>query len=398
MVLRVLLLGSDPAFGKELRQHLDRVSQVLVLDGMGGPITAVSSVGRHRPDIVMVEVSEDAGAGHTCDGIAKLLEIHPDISVVAVGSGNSAELIIRAIRAGAIEFLKRPVSPPDLAKAIEKIWRIRRMPTRRGGEVGQVVSVYATKGGLGVTSLATNLAVCLAQKTPDRVLLVDLDLHQGSVTAFLNLKPTYSVQDVFGQPHRVDEAYLRGLVLRHASGLTVLPAPAAIEQARFTADQVTAGLEVIRAHFAHVVLDLPRDVGPGTIAALDQSDQILYVVGLNVPALRASANGLATLRSLGIDMRKVRVIVNRADARDEVTVKQAREVMALPIFWRAPNDYPTVVSSINEGTPFVLASPKSEIAKSLQKLSEGVAGGKAHPEEAAGWLPSIARRVFTYAG
>jgi pilus assembly protein CpaE len=397
MVLRVLLIGSDSTFGQELRQHLEGMSQLLILDGMRTLSGSVGSVGRQKPDVVMVEVPEGDSAGQTCDGIAQLLDAHPDVSVVSVGPGNSAELVIRAIRAGAVEFLKRPVASSDLALAIEKIRRIRRVPAPAQGKAGQVVSVYATKGGLGVTSLATNMAVCLAQKTPDRVLLVDLDVCQGSVTAFLNLKPTYSVQDMFGRPDRVDEAYLRGLVLRHASGLHVLPAPGALEQARFSSDQVSAGLEVIRAHFAHVVLDLPRDVGPGTIAALEQSDQILYVVGLNVPALRASANGIATLRSLGIDMRKVRVIVNRADARDEVTVKQAHEVLALPIFWRAPNDYPTVVSSINEGTPFVLASPKTEIAKSMQKLSEVVGGGIGRQGESPSWLPSFARRVFTYA-
>ncbi len=397
MILRVLLLGYDPALGNELRHHLNGGGQVLILDGMGELTTAISSVGRVRPDAVMVEVPEGDGAGPTCDGIAKLLEIHPGVPVVAVGSGTSAEGVIRAIRAGAVEFLRRPVSSPDLAIALEKVRRLRGMPAKTQGEVGQIISVYATKGGLGVTSLATNLAVCLAQKTPDHVLLADLDVHQGSVTAFLNLEPTYSVQDVFGQPHRVDHAYLKGLLLRHSSGLNVLPAPPALEQVHFTPGQVTAGLEAIRSHFAHVILDLPRDVGPGTIAALDQSDQILYVVGLNVPALRASANGLATIRSLGIDMRKVRVIVNRADARDEVTVKQAREVLALPIFWRAPNDYPTVVSSINGGTPFVLAAPRSEIAKSLQQLSEVVVRRVGDPEDVRGWLPAIARRVFTYA-
>lgn len=395
MILRILLLGTDQTFGQELHQHLETLKQVVVLRGMRDPANAVSSIGREKPEVVIVEIPGWEGADKTFDVIAKVLQVAPGSSVVAAGPANSAELVIRAIRAGAIEFLGRPVSPQDLAAAIEKIRRLHRAATGSDGKIGQVISVYATKGGLGVTTLATNLAVCLAQKAPDDVLLVDLDVHQGSVATLLNLKTTYSVQDVFGQTHRLDEAYLRSLLLRHSSALCVLPAPPTLEQAQFTPSQMVTGLEVVRSHFAHVVLDLPRDVRPGTIATLEQSDQILYVVGLNVPALRATVNGLATIRSLGIDMRKVRLVVSRADARDEVSLNRAREALGMPIFWRAPNDYPTVVSSINDGTPFVLVSPRAEIAKNMQRLSEAVARVATADTKGKGWLPSVTRRVFT---
>jgi pilus assembly protein CpaE len=395
MVLRVFLAGRNPQFGEELRQLLDTMSQVQVLDCVRDPAAAISSIGREKPDVVMVEIPEGEGASEALDGIGEMLGVAPGASIVAVGPGNSAEVVIRAVRAGAIEFLERPVSPRDLMAAMEKIRRLRPAAAAGAGQIGKIVSVYATKGGLGATTLATNLAVCLAQQV-GRTVLVDLDVHQGSVATFLNLRPRYSVVDMFAQTHRLDEAYLSGLLLRHSTGLHVLPAVPSVGQPQFTPEQMLTGLEALRSQFAHVVLDLPRDASPATFTVLEQSDLVLYLVGLNVPALRASAMGLATLRGMGIDERKVKIVVARADARDEVSVKQAGEALGMPVFWRAQNDYPTVVSSINEGTPFVLSYPRSEVAKNMQALGRVVAngGGKNGNEKDR---PSLLRRVLTFA-
>lgn len=399
MVLRVVLAGGNTQSWAELRKRLGNMSQVQVLDCVYDLTAAILSVGRERPDAVMVAIPEGEGASEALDGISAILKVAAGASIVAVGPGNSAELAIRVIRAGAIEYLEHPVSPQDLAAAMEKVRRLRPAAPARETPVSQIVSVYATKGGLGATTLATNLAVCLAQQM-GRTLLVDLDVHQGSVATFLNLKPTYSVVEMFGQTHRVDETYLNGLLLRHSSGLSVLPAVPSVGQPQFTPAQMLTGLDALRLQFAHVILDLPRDASPATFTVLEQSDVILYLVGLNVPAVRASAMGLATLRAMGIDQRKVKIVVARADARDEVSVKQAGETLGLPVFWRAQNDYPTVVSSINEGTPFVLSYPRSEVAKNVQALGRVVANGAQGNGKVNGngkGLPSLLRRVFTFA-
>jgi len=224
---------------------------------------------------------------------------------------------------------------------------------------------------------------------------VDLDLRQGGVSTLLNMRPSYSVLDAFAQSERLDESFLRGLLAQHASGLQVLAAPSQVERSRFTPEQVREGLSVIRSHFAHVVIDLPHDLDPGTIAALEESNDVLYLVGLNVPAVRAAAAGLTALRQLGIDNRKLKVIVSRADSDEEVSLRQAREALGAPVFWRIPNDYPTVLSSINQGAPLVLSSPRTAIARNVRELSGKLrhgagAGGKERE------APSLLRRVLPY--
>lgn len=394
MLLRVLVADSDPASRGQLRHHLEAIEQVIVVGEVGGPAEAVS-VAKNGTNVAIVEVPEGARQAQAIDCIAQLLRLRPGISVMASGSGGSADLVIRAVRAGAVEFIRRPISREELAAAIEKVRRLQSAFPPAQDDVGGITSVYATKGGLGVTTLAANLAVCLAQQAEESTILIDLDLRQGGVTTLLDLRPIYSVLDAFGQTHRLDEAFLRGLLVRHACGLYVLPGPSEIGQVRFTPEQIREGLQLIRSHFARVVLDLPHDLDPGTIMALEESDEILYLVGLNVGALRAAAAGLAALQSLGIDRSEVKVVLARTDAREDVSPGQAQEALGVPIFWRIPNDYRTVVSSINRGTPLVLSSPRTEVARNLQKLGETLVREPAPRDDGKDRSFSLLRHIWT---
>jgi pilus assembly protein CpaE len=167
-----------------------------------------------------------------------------------------------------------------------------------------------------------------------------------------------------------------------------------IERSHFTPEQIREGFAVIRSHFAHVVVDLPHDLDPGTIAVLEESDEILFMVGLSVPAVRVAAAGLQAMRHLGIDREKVKVVVSRADAREEVSLRQASEALGVPVFWRIPNDYPTVLSSINEGSPFVLSSPRTEIARSIRQLGEKMRHGPETRGRTTAESTSLLRRVL----
>lgn len=394
MLLRILVMDTDTATRRQLRQHLERMHGTTVVGEAGAPAEALG-VAKKGVDVAIIEVPEGPGEESALDFIAQLVRLIPGVSVMATGPDGSADLVIRAVRAGAVEFLRRPISQDDLTAAIEKVRRLRKGSAPADPTVGRVVSVYALKGGLGSTTLATNLAVSLAQSEPDAVIAVDLDLRQGGVSTLLNLRSQYSVLDAFAQSERLDESFLRGLLARHASGLQVLTAPSLVERSRFTPEQVREGLGVIRSHFAHVVIDLPHDLDPGTIAALEESNDVLYLVGLNVPAVRAAAAGLTALRQLGLDNRKLKVVLSRADSDEEVSLRQAREALGAPVFWRIPNDYPTVLSSINQGTPLVLSSPRTEIARNLKELSAKLKSGvqaKRQEREAASFL----RRVLPY--
>ena len=157
-------------------------------------------------------------------------------------------------------------------------------------------------------------------------------------------------------------------------------------------EQVQAGIEILRSHFDQVILDLPHDMDPGTISVLEASDMILFLVGQNVSALRLGTAGLGVFRHLGLDLQKVKLVVMCERAGEDVTLKQVREMIGVPIYWKMPSDYPTVVTAINSGKPLVTALPRSKIAKSLKRLSDTLANQQ--PAEPSAKRPASLLRLL----
>ncbi len=394
--LRTIIVDSDADSTAALKRILAASPSVVLVGEFVNARQAAHEAPARRPDLVIVEVDE-AGPTSVAEQpawvIASLMRALPGAAIFATGQSTSADFVIEVIRAGALEFIRRPVEREDLISALEKVVRLRRgVPAAR--QPGRITSVFSTKGGLGVTTMATNLAVCLAERAQGSTILVDLDTRQSDVSTFLNLQPSYSILDALENLERLDESFLRGLVTKHSSGLAILPGPSRMERSHLTAEQVQAGLDVIRAHFDHVVLDLKHDMDPATIAALEASDTILFLTGLNVSALRSGAAALAAFRHLGLGLQKLKVVVMREGTGNDVTTKHAREALGLPIHWRTPSDYPTVVASINTGTPVVTASPRSKVARNLRELAEQLARGPRPAAEAASSrVASLARRL-----
>lgn len=363
--LRIVIIDPDEAARAGVRRALAGMSSIVV-DGEYADVSPALLVAlAHRADVLIVGVGDDVMP------VERLARALPNTAILAMGPMTSAELVIKTIRAGAVEFLSRPVQRGDLEAALEKLARVR-LGVALQRRSARVTSVFSTKGGLGATTMAINLAVCLAERYRGKTLLVELDTRPSDVATFLDLKPTYSVLDALGNLSRLDESFLHGVLMRHESGLSVLPGPIRMERADINAEQVRAVLEILRSHFDHIVLDLRHDLDPGTIAGLEVSDIILYLTGPNVAALRSSAAGLAALRHLGLDLNRVHAVLMREGTGDDVTLKHVQEALGIPIYWKTPSDYGAVISAINHGRPVVSASPRSKIAANLGQLSEAL--------------------------
>lgn len=373
--LRTVIIDADDSARAAVRSILGGINSIVVVAEYTDLSQALRAAPAHRADAVIVGIGEDAAP------IEHLTRAVPEAAILAMGPVTSAEFVIKAIRAGAVEFLRRPVERGDLVAALEKLVRVRRgvVPQRRSA---RVTAVFSTKGGLGATTVAINLAVCLAERTASQTLLLELDSRPSDVATFLDLKPSYSVLDALENISRLDESFLHGLLIKHESGLSVLPGPITMERAHLDAERVQAVIEILRSHFDHIVVDLRHDLDPGTIAGLEASDTILYLTSPNVAALRSSAAGLAALRHLDLDLRRIRAVLMREGTGEDVTLKHVREALQLPIYWKTPSDYGAAVAAINHGRPVVSASPRSKIAVNLRQLSAALGTAAAPGPEA----------------
>ena len=374
--LRAVLVDSDAGARAATRRLLVDIPTVTLVGEYSGLAEALLHAAATRPDLLVVEVDADESpaASPAVTAIEQLARKLPETAILATGHGVSAELVVRVLRAGALEFLRRPVERVDLVAALEKLARFRGSALPRNP--GRITSVFAAKGGLGATTLAINLGVSMAERAEGKTLLVELDTRQSDIVTFLDLRPRYSILDVVENIGRMDESLLRGLLTRHASGLWTVPGPTRLERGQLSPEQVSGSIEVLRSYFDHVLMDLRHDFDPGTIAALEASDVILFVTSLDVAALRSGAAALAAFRHLGLDSKKIKVVVMRDGSGDDVTVRHARNTLGLSVYWRTPNDYQTVVASINAGRPVVSASPRAKISKNLRELAETLCGNE----------------------
>jgi pilus assembly protein CpaE len=370
--LRAVLVDSDAGARAATRRLLADIPTITLVGEYGSLAEALLHAAATRPDLLVVEVDGDKSAAPAVTAIEQLARKLPETAILAMGHGLSAELVIRVLRAGALEFLRRPVERVDLVAALEKLARFRGAAPQRNP--GRITSIFAAKGGLGATTLAINLGVSMAERVEGKTLLLELDNRHSDIVTFLDLKPRYSIHDVIENLGRMDESLLRGLLTRHASGLWTVPGPTRLERGQFSPEQVNGTVELVRSYFDHVLIDLRHDFDPGTVAALEASDVILFVTSLDVAALRSGAAALAAFRHLGLDTKKIKVVVMRDGTGDSVTIKHARNALGLPIYWRTPSDYQTVVASVNAGRPVVSASPRAKISKNLRELAETLWG------------------------
>jgi pilus assembly protein CpaE len=391
-LLRTIIIDSDEDSRANLQRIIAGTASVIVGE-FGNISEALRTAPAYRPDVVIAEIPLDQGRNGdgASSAIEHLARVLPDSAILVTGPTQSAHLVIQVMRAGALDFVARPVKQDDLREALQKVARSRPSVAVQQ-RMGLVISVYSAKGGTGVTTVATNLAVCRAKRSPGRTVLVDLDTRQSDIATFLNLRSQYSVLDAFENIGRMDESFLRRLLTEHSSGLLVLPGPAPMDRVKLRPEQVQAGLEILRSYFDQVILDLPHDMDAATAAALETSDAIFFLAGQNVSALRLGTSGIAALRRLEVDLKKVRLVVMRERTGEDPTFKQVRDMFGIPIFWKIPSDYSTVLAAINNGDPLVTAMPRSKLAKNLNQLSDTLADQEpAKPSEKG---PALLTRAF----
>src|SRR4029453_10536529 len=219
--LRAIVVDADPESRATLRGVLTSNRATMFVAEYPNITEALTDAPARGADLLIVQLPRhgDAvdieGAERALDDLSRAL---PEAVIFATAPPVSAEFVIRVIRAGAVEFLTRPLERADVLAAIDKI--VRRRGAAARGRGGKITAVFSAKGGLGVTTIATNLAVCLATaQASSNVPLVDLSSRQSDVSTFLNLRPTYSVLDAFENIGRMDESFLRGLLSKHTSGV-----------------------------------------------------------------------------------------------------------------------------------------------------------------------------------
>jgi pilus assembly protein CpaE len=370
----VIFTGRDDD-AQDLRVALNSDHRVRVVATSNNTEQVYSEVARWRPSAVLINLGFEPEPDWTlCRQISALC---PQTMIICASRRTSPDLILESLRAGAREFLRLPVIVDELKTVIDRTAEFCAGESKAAKKRGRVISVFSNKGGCGSSFIAANLAVAL--KAPST--LVDLNLQAPSQDLIFGVKPKFSITDMVENRSRLDDQLLSSYLIRCSKNLSLLPAPQNAEAAEdLRAEDISEVIDVLQEGYDYVVLDLPHTFDSNTIAALDQSDEILLVLTLDILAARAAQRALAIFGRLGYSRERVRLVLNRWSKQSDLELKHVERFLGERITSFISEDYRTVVNSINLGQPLVAAQSSSTIRAELKRLADVCAGTKAKPE------------------
>lgn len=351
-----------------IKLYLNEMENIQVIGEFTDIVEGYNAILEERPAIVIIDISKKTELA--LDIINKISINHKTCKIAVTSANYSTDTIIKAMRVGAREFLPKPFIKDDFIGAVNKL-KEQVGGTNSENKKCRVITTFSNKGGIGKTAIATNLALELANITKEKVALIDLNLQLGDITTFLDINPSFDISYVVQNLARIDETFLLSTLEKYKdTSLYILADPPYLEQAEdITAEQITTLFDVLKQAFSYIVVDTSANFDGKTITALDNSDLILLITIVNLPAIRNCQRCLDLFERLGYDKEKTKIILNRYMENDEIKVEDVEDVLGKKIYWKVPNNYFTIMSAINKGIPVGLINADSNISQSYRELA-----------------------------
>lgn len=317
------------------------------------------------------------------------------ISSVLV-SDRATEVSLDAMRAGVRDIVAPGAPIEEMKKALERAAthsgpRVTQQgapsaPGATSTQRGKVVTVASPKGGVGKTTVSTNLAVGLAQRLPQSTVLVDLDVHFGDVASALNVTPEFTLPEMAHGAVASDPLALKSYLFLHQTGLYVVPgseSPAAADAV--TSKDVVNLLDTLAGQFKYVVVDTAPGLSEHTLAVLDQTDILVLVTSLDVPGVRGLRKELDTLRDIGLMLESRSVVLNFMHPSRGISVADVEASIGRKVDFQIPQSN-SVPISVNQGIPLLQTGSRDPVAKQLKSLVDAVDANEKAPAKGRRFL------------
>ncbi len=330
---------------------------------------ALALVDEFRPDLIILDVMMPDMDGYE---VCRLVREKPQTSrlpILMLTALESLEEKIKGFEAGADDYMTKPFQPAELQARVQVL--LRRV-ARATGELtqltGKVIGVFSLRGGVGVSTVAVNIATALAQIWGEPAALMDLSLVAGQTALLLNLSLRHTWADIVEIPEEeIDNELLNELLLPHASGVQVLAAPRYPQQSELlTNDKVSHVIDMLSQRFHYVVLDLPHDFHETTLAGLDACDQVITLMAPELASVLAMDTTLEVFDTLEYSSAKFRLAINQIIARGGLGLEDIEGALKRSIDLVIPYDVETFVNAINLGVPPVFGAPNTRVAALLE--------------------------------
>lgn len=371
---------------------MDRMP-IIIIDRETNNINKISSVLEKFPDIEVTRSSTSlddlealldkristlvlVGPSYELEDIEQLLRsYHASLrftKIILIVRETSAELLKKAIKLNIYDVLEIPFSYNDIKDAIKRAGE--NIETNIGSNIAvktvtpKRITIFGTKGGVGKSFLAANLAVAFIDKNKRSISLIDTNYQFGDIALMLNLQPKYSVYDIMPVIEQLDINMLDTFLTTHSSGVKVLPAPLDISRGGGIKIEMTMKiLDILAKMSDYTVVDTSSYFSDDVLNIFKDTDYLCIISGKDTPSIKNLKIALQILEQLRFPKENIYIILNRADSKVGITIEEIEETIQRKIDVAIPSDR-IVPISVNKGIPVVVGFPKSGVAKSIYKL------------------------------
>lgn len=367
MKINVLLVSNEESTLGYLKSMIEDEDICVVGESSGG-LAALDQIDQLSPNIIVMTLgSSDRDVLSLAE---RIVLNRPRFHVILLAQYLDVTVLQSALKAGVHNITSFPKTAKEFTDYIKSVHHNETTRLESLNDtpsltwMSKVITVFGAKGGIGKTTLATNLAVSLALQHK-KVALMDLDLQFGDVHIFLDIEPTDTITELIQEASDLNIDLIRSYMAVHSSGVHVLCAPKSPEYAELVnAERVQKILSLLRTYYDYVVIDTPPSFNDVTISAIEASSSILFVTSLDISSLKNSKLSLLLLESLQ-QQNKVKLIVNRAVSVSSITISDVQRLIDCPIWAKIPSDYKVAVTALNRGIPFVAGAPKTELSRAV---------------------------------
>jgi len=413
--IRVLIVDDIPETRENLRKLLQFEGDIEVVEAATGGAESIEMAKELAPDIVLMDINMP-----DLDGIAAaeaILQASPHTQLVMMSVQSEADYLRRSMLAGAREFLTKPFTSDELVTAIRRVYRlkprieappvIQRAPPldevsrpTKPEKRGKAIALYSPKGGVGCSTIATNLAIALGEEGERKVALVDFSLQFGDLGVLLNLRPQSTIADLAPHIEELDDILLDEVMQAHSSGVKALLAPPRPEMADLVApEHMRRILAQLKSIYDYIIVDTESSLSDLTLAVLEASDKILLVITPDIPTIKNATLFFEVMEALDHPLENMILVLNKVNHRGAIQEENIEASIKHPVASRIGNDREAALAAANQGIPLLIGQKNRPISQDILTLAHKLRGElekveKAIPQEAVSGSRGLIRRIF----
>lgn len=327
-------------------------------------------------DVLVLEIGSDPAS--ELETIRVLLQEGAVGTLFITSAKTTSDILLPALRTGAKEFFQQPIVFKEVVDAFKQVYAQsgslpaeEKIPLKHG----KILSVLGSKGGVGTTTFAVNLATSIQACNLEKlVVLVDMNRLIGEIPLFLDLETDFNWEEIGRNINRLDAAYLKSAMVRHSSGIYVMPAPSKIETGdHLPEDYLVQILKAMQNFFDYIVIDSGMYLDETSFKVFEKSEVVYIISTLSLPSIiNVKRLKESVIMFSGVDNGKVRIIANRFEKKAQIGLAEAGKMIGGEISATIPNNYALTMTAINNGKVLAEIDKNSSVTKVYRRLAESL--------------------------